>query len=521
MKTARRATQLFFLLLFALLFALTYGRLDFSAGALRVASPLPVDLFVLIDPLIAGTAMLASRTFVPLLLYWSIPVLVLTILFGRAFCGWVCPLGTCIDAADHIVRPRVERRTPRERSWPKLKYHVLAGLLVTAAAGAQMVWLMDPQALLVRGLTLGAVAPVQMAARALEQAPVVGDAGKALSGLFPEQQTNYRQGLVAGGMLVAILLGGLLSRRFWCRSLCPLGALLGLLARIPVFRRSITSACNECTLCQMDCKMDAIGERGVANNSAECIYCYSCVSICKKDAAAIGVRQPEQTVPLNLSRRHLLAGIGAGAVWGLAARTGMAERPTRDGTSRLGSLHLIRPPGAVAEDHFTELCTRCGECMKVCPTNALQPALGEAGLGGIWTPVLVPRAGECTQKCTLCGDVCPTDAIQPFTVSEKDYLYIGRAVIDRSTCVVWESGKQCLVCDEVCSYDAIYWRKEGGLKRPHVDAARCVGCGICENNCPVGGPDAAIRVTCEGDKRSLSRAEQKAWREANLVRHEQ
>jgi len=128
----------------------------------------------------------------------------------------------------------------------------------------------------------------------------------------------------------------------------------------------------------------------------------------------------------------------------------------------------------------------------------------------------------------------------PFTPAEKEHIYMGRAAINRSTCVVWESGKQCLVCDEVCSYDAVYWVDESGSefkidkqnkdgenekkKRnavPHVDPARCVGCGICENNCPVGGPEAAIRVTRDGDKRHLSRDQQKAWQKDHWVEREQ
>ncbi len=519
MKSARRISQGLFLILFAVLFALSVGRLDLSAGGLRIVSPLPVELFLLIDPLLAGASMLSSRTFTPAHILWILPVVLLTILCGRAFCGWVCPLGTCIDAADRVARRKADRRTTRERSWPRLKYYILAGIIVTAAMGAQVAWLLDPQALLVRSLTLGAAPPAQWTLRSIEGVPALGQAAGAARGLFPEQQAAFRQGLIAALMLAAILAGGILSRRFWCRSLCPLGALLGLIGRIPLFRRSITPKCNECRLCEIDCKMDAISGNGAATVTEECIYCYSCVAVCPREGNVLSTAKPERSAPLNLSRRHLLTGIGVGAVWSFAARTAISEKATRDGTSRLAGLRLIRPPGSVGEDEFTELCVRCGECMKVCPTNGLQPALAEAGLAGIWTPVLAPRAGECTQKCTLCGDVCPTHAIQPFTVAEKDYLYIGRAAIDRSTCVVWESGKQCLVCDEVCSYDAIYWRKEGGTKMPHVDPARCVGCGICENNCPVGGPNAAIRVTCEGEKRGMPRDQQKAWRAANITEH--
>jgi NAD-dependent dihydropyrimidine dehydrogenase PreA subunit len=149
--------------------------------------------------------------------------------------------------------------------------------------------------------------------------------------------------------------------------------------------------------------------------------------------------------------------------------------------------------------------------MRVCPTNGIQPALGEAGLEGFWTPVLVPRIGPCAAECTACGQVCPTDALAPFTVEEKYWIYLGTAAIDRSTCLVWAHGRQCLICDEYCTYDAIYWKQdEQGRRVPYVDEYRCVGCGLCENACPIQ-PLAAIRVSSIGDKREWPRGVQQRW----------
>jgi polyferredoxin len=531
MKTARRISQLCFFILFLILFFQTCKHINWTDGSMDVSAWGPADFFLRIDPLLGWTSILSSGSFLLPIALWTLPVLALALLFGRIFCGWICPLGTCIDGADKLVRHKKQRRTDREISRPRLKYYILAGLFITALFGSQLVWVMDPIALLVRSFTLGIVGPLQRGTQFLSEVPI---------SLFPERQAVYGSSFVALLTFAGILAGGFLARRFWCRSLCPLGALLGIVGRFPLFRRRVASQCNECTACGIECKMDAIGEKGKSTNSSECIFCYSCVNKCRQDAIRmLSIGRSQQALPMDLNRRRLLTGIGAGAIWGISAKAAIATRSTRDGSAHITDKLLIRPPGSIAESLFTERCARCGACMKVCPTNGLQPATTEGGLGAIWTPILAPRIGECSQNCNLCGQVCPTDAIVPFELSEKEHLYIGRASIDRSCCIVWESNKQCLVCDEVCSYSAIYWLDENGkevqLKKvkgadgktvqigkglPHVDPARCVGCGICEYNCPVGGPNAAIRVTCEGDKRHLSRKEQKAWQKDNWVDRE-
>jgi polyferredoxin len=541
MKTVRKVSQVCFLVLFFVLFFQTNRSIDWSDGSMDVAAWLPADFFLRIDPLLGWVSIMSTGQLLLHVFIWTLPVVALTFLFGRAFCGWICPLGTCIDGADRLMRQKKTRRTDRELSRPRLKYYVLAGLFITALFGSQLVWVMDPIALLVRSLTLGIFGPLHWASQSLPEVPVLGWIADRTAGAFPERQAVFRSGLAALLMLSGILSGGLLARRFWCRSLCPLGALLGFMGRFPLFRRRVASDCNECNMCGIDCKMDAIGEQGQKTNVSECIFCYSCSEVCRQEAVRMIQRGGgiAMNLPLDLNRRRLLMGIGLGAVWGLSAKAAVTTRSTRDGSSHITGMYLIRPPGSVSERVFTERCARCGACMKVCPTNGLQPALSEGGLAGIWTPVLMPRIGECSQNCNLCGEVCPTDAIVPFAISEKEHLFIGRAVINRSSCIVWESSKQCLVCDEVCSYSAIYWLDESGKDVlhpetegnedegsphtqgfPYVDPARCVGCGICEYNCPAGGPDAAIRVTCEGDKRHLSREGQKAWQKDNWVDRE-
>jgi ferredoxin len=157
--------------------------------------------------------------------------------------------------------------------------------------------------------------------------------------------------------------------------------------------------------------------------------------------------------------------------------------------------------------------------MKVCPTNVIQPALLEAGFEGIWTPLLMNRIGYCEYNCVLCSRVCPTGAISPLTVETKlgmgsgqKPVKIGTAFYDQGRCLPWAMNTDCIVCEEVCptSPKAIWFKtvdvqlrdgKVKTLKRPYIDPNLCIGCGICENKCPIRDK-AAVRVTSVGETRS-------------------
>ena len=89
------------------------------------------------------------------------------------------------------------------------------------------------------------------------------------------------------------------------------------------------------------------------------------------------------------------------------------------GVKKNWSKYVIRPPGSVAEDEFLSRCIKCDQCIRVCPTNVLQPALFEAGVEGLWTPIMVSKMGWCELNCTLCSQVCPTGAIREISIAEK------------------------------------------------------------------------------------------------------
>jgi len=76
-------------------------------------------------------------------------------------------------------------------------------------------------------------------------------------------------------------------------------------------------------------------------------------------------------------------------------------------------------------------------------------------------------------------------------IEDKKNIVIGHAVIDKNKCIAWGMGKHCAVCQEYCPYNAIDL-EDRGVPCPVVNE-KCVGCGACENACPVQ-PNAAIRV---------------------------
>lgn len=216
--------------------------------------------------------------------------------------------------------------------------------------------------------------------------------------------------------------------------------------------------------------------------------------------------RPAEPARLGLSRRTFLASGLAGLGGGLMFRVGA------QGEGRSFNPALIRPPGAIAEEDFLSKCIRCGECMKVCPTNVIQPTLLEAGLEGLWTPVMKMKIGYCDYECTLCSQVCPTKAIRALTAEEKQQVKIGLAFFDKNRCLPYASARSCIVCEEHCPMpQKAIWLEEAtvinargeqvSLKQPHINPELCVGCGICENKCPMAD-HGAVYVTSVGETRN-------------------
>lgn len=505
----RRISQGVFLILFLFLFIQTESKGADSLGY-------PVKIFLNFDPLVFFTTVLSSHQ-IQSAFYYSFIVVAATAFLGRVFCGWVCPLGTLNNVFGALKRKRSSRRISR-----RTKYYLLIFLLSSSLFSLQLAGYLDPLSLLIRSLSLGIYPGINYAARSffdsIYQLDIRGfvDVSEAFYSTLRKtvlafQQPFYRQAALVGSLFIAILLLNSFERRYWCRYLCPLGALLGLVSRYSVLKRFVGQECSSCGLCSTLCQTGAShaaapDETGADWRKSECIYCMNCSANCPRATLRFGFAGPKNGKGVGLERRHVfisfLSGVAAAP---LIRQEAAAKYVFRNPL-------LIRPPGALEEGEFLKRCIKCGECMKVCITNGLQPTLLEAGLEGIWSPMLVPKLGYCEYRCTLCGQVCPTGAIKRLDLGEKARVKIGLAMIDKNRCLPHAHATPCIVCEEVCPtpkkaiwFETIAMKDREGreitVQQPKVDLTLCVGCGICEAKCPVSSRPA-IYVTSVGESRS-------------------
>jgi MauM/NapG family ferredoxin protein len=505
MKNFRRVSQALFLLLFFFLFFETESKGTDTLGY-------PVKIFLDFDPLVFVTTALSAHA-LSSVFFLSLIVVIITVVFGRVFCGWVCPLGTLNNMAGSVRKEAYRKRI----GWFRTKYFILLFLLASSLFSLQLTGIVDPISLLIRSLSVGVNPFFNYGTRAVFDAvyelhpPAVVDVSEAIySGLKKSvlsfTQPYYRQSTFIGLLFLAVLGLNLVEKRFWCRYLCPLGALLGILSRRSPVKRSVSEECNSCGACARVCQGNASPDGEWAWKATECYSCRNCDDACPRNAVSFGFRKKTSSPSLDLGRREVLASVLSGII-----AVPLLRQVPLTSTGHYNP-SLIRPPGALDEKDFLRRCIKCGECMKVCITNGLQPEFLESGPEGIWSPVLVPGLGYCEYRCTLCGQVCPTGAIRKLDLEEKAKIKIGLAMIDKSRCLPYAHGTPCIVCEEVCPTPkkAVWFEpskvrnrngKEVEVQQPRVDLELCIGCGICEAKCPLIGA-AAIRVTSIGESRS-------------------
>ncbi len=521
----------------------------------------PVSLFLEVDPLVGFATALSTGT-VYRWLWRGLFVLIPTLLLGRVFCNWMCPYGTLHQFFGWIFNTRANKDNidrNRYRGAFQIKYVILTMMLVMAAFGVLQIGLLDPICLLVRTMTVAVAPAVDLSASMV--ADYAGRQGLDAGALriFSSAPGAPEQRVFAGAWFVGLMILGLVGMnlvipRFFCRVLCPLGAFLGVLSRFSLWRidRDLTK-CTDCDLCLKHC--EGAADPQAALRKSECFVCFNCIDDCPEDALSFRLAPPTWKDRITGEKDRLLGRIKEGTAtlrgrkviskrwdtekaapamprrrWVFSVIGGVLAAPfvrlSAAVNARAFSEKAIRPPGTVEEGEFLERCIKCDQCINVCPTNVLQPStLAQGGFEGLWTPVMDFQVGACQLNCTLCSEVCPTGAIQKISperklglgeYTEQGPIKLGTAFFDRGRCLPWAMETPCVVCEEVCpvspkaigTYDEEITRWDGTkvtLNRPYMRPELCIGCGICERECPVVD-SAAVYVTAVGETRSEDRS---------------
>jgi len=467
----------------------------------------PVNIFLRLDPLLALTSILSARAVIDTF-FISLVIVVFTLILGRVWCGWLCPMGTAVD----LLRPFFKSGKPPidNEKLRTIKYYLLFFLIASSLFSLSLAGYLDPLSLLTRTLTLS----IYPAINALVENSLLAGYSSEIGWLsrladsaysiakeyvLAFEQPIYYLNFFTVFIFLAILFLERFQKRFWCRNLCPLGALLALLSPFSIIKRKPAKQCSDCAhgcdgVCRLNLFKGKFQEKQIKN---ECIYCFDCIDKCPNARVRYFLgfgKEPtgkKQGGKVDLTRRGFLYSAGAGALALPLLRVHPASAAERLPPT------FIRPPGAAPEAEFSAKCLRCGECMRVCVKNAIQPSFFEAGLEGLWTPKIVPRIGYCEFDCTLCGQVCPSQALKKLTIEEKHSFVIGKAFFDKNRCIPYAKEIDCIVCEEHCPTlpkKAINFKEkeiidsEGNrkiVKQPFVDEELCIGCGICENKCPL------------------------------------
>jgi len=420
-----------------------------------------------------------------------IVILLLTLISGRTYCSFLCPLGIGQDLFSRIggkIRKKF-RRFGFKKPFTLIRYSLLVITLgVSIIWGIYLVTLLDPYSIFGRFITFFGK-PVVL---------LLNNFFTGILGKFDLYSLSHAEikGFslltysvpVVFSLLVAVL--SLIKGRLYCNMICPVGTLLGLISKISLFRIKYNDLqCTRCGRCSVACKSSCIDFLNHNIDVSRCVNCFNCISTCPDKALSYSLISSKNIEhKTDESKRKFVAGsilLLLGIPQFAKSQDKKAPSPKKESTVKELRTFPVCPPGAGSIEDYNKRCTACSLCITACPNNVLKPAVRQYGIAGFLQPVMDYHKSFCTYNCTICTEVCPTNALKPLLLEAKKLTQIGKANFIKDNCIVKTEKTACGACSEACPTKAVYMIPyEGNLVIPETNHDICIGCGHCEYACP-------------------------------------
>lgn len=393
------------------------------------------------------------------IVFLAIPLVILlalTVVFGRVYCSFICPLGTFQDYILGIRNAVKKKKFSFHKGYPFIRYSLFAITVFTYLFGSYFILsLFEPLSVFIRTFTLF-IQPV------ISYVSYLGGS-KLVFAFIPPLIISF---IISTFFLAVVMI--LFRGRLYCNTLCPVGSFLSIIEGFSLKKIAIENGCSKCMRCERTCKSECIDvSKGYVDNS-RCVMCGSCLALgCEYIKYKSRIKQnPDE-------RKRMLLASGGAFILG-AFGFGLKKLVKNKNSS-----YVILPPASVNSSRFASRCTSCYTCVSACPTKVLTPSVSND-----LRPEMRYERGYCEYECKLCSDVCPSNAISKISIDEKKRTQIGRAVFEREKCIVILNKEDCGACSEHCPTKALTNIDEDGLLVPKTNDVICIGCGACENVCP-------------------------------------
>lgn len=440
-------------------------------------------------------------------------VLLLTLVSGRTYCSFLCPLGILQDVFSR-TGGRLKKRFRRfgfKKPHTILRYSLLVlTLIVTIVWGIYFLTLLDPYSIFGRFMTYF-VKPIVLILNNF----LSGILGRFdLYTLVNTPVTNFPLlvYLIPFAFLLIVGIMSIAKGRLYCNTICPVGTFMGLISKISFIRIKFDEVkCTRCGRCSLACKSSCIDFLNHDVDISRCVDCFNCLKSCPDKALSYGfVKFKKKEPETDMERRKIIAGsvlLFLGLSNSLSGQKVSAPKPTKVSTVKENRKYPVCPPGSAGIENFTKKCTACSLCITVCPNNVLIPSIKEYGLAGMLQPRMDYHKSFCTYECIKCLDICPTGALLPLALEAKKLTQLGKAVFIKDNCIVKTEKTACGACSESCPTKAVHMIPfEGKLVIPETKDEICIGCGHCEFACPTT-PYKAIFVDGNPEHKAAKKPE--------------